>query len=291
MNISNPVWLSPALAAVLLGVFNSAAAVPGERTALRVCADPVQPPASTKELTGFENRIAELFGKSLGLPVEYTWFPQRMGFIRKTLKNLDNETGEYACDLVMEAPERFELADTTIPYFRSTWVFVYAKGRGIDGVESIAQLKALPPEVKREIRIGVFDRSPAARWLMMNDLHGSMVSFQSMTGDIADYPGRIIEEDLVKGEIDAAVVWGPIAGYAAKRVEGVELVILPMPLDTGIKFDFQMHMAVRHGEKEWRETINGLIRKHQAEIDAILTEFGVPLLPLEHAAASPEDDD
>jgi quinoprotein dehydrogenase-associated probable ABC transporter substrate-binding protein len=283
-------WSITTAAVVLCGSLNPAVAVEAERTALRVCADPSQPPASTRELTGYENRIAELFGKSLGLPVEYTWFPQRMGFIRRTLKNFDNETGTYPCDLVMEAPERFELAATTIPYFRSTWVFVYAKGRGIDGVESIDQLKDLPREKKDALRIGVFDRSPAARWLMSQDLYRSMVSFQSMTGDLADYPGKIIENEMVKGEIDAAIVWGPIAGYAAKRLEGVELVILPMPVDTGFKFDFQMHMAVRHGEEEWRETINGLIRKHQAEIDAILTEFGVPLLPLK-AAAAPQDDD
>jgi len=282
--------LQCAMVVLLCGAVGQVSAVQGERTALRVCADPVQPPASTQELTGFENRIAELFGKSLGLPVEYTWFPQRMGFIRKTLKNLNNETGEYPCDLVMEAPERFELAATTIPYFRSTWVFIYAKGRGIDGVETIDQLKALPPEVKQGIRIGVFDRSPAAGWLMMNDLHRNMVSFQSMTGDLVDYPGRIIEEDLVKGEIDAVIIWGPIGGYAAKRATGAELVVVPMPLDAGIKFDFQMHMAVRHGEEEWRETINGLIRKHQPEIDAILTEFGVPLLPLVPTAPQPDAD-
>ncbi len=272
------------------GVLNPVTAAQGERTALRVCADPSQPPASTKDLTGFENRIAELFGKSLGLPVEYTWFPQRMGFIRKTLKNFDNATDQYPCDLVMEAPERFELAATTIPYFRSTWVFVYAKGRGIDGVETIEQLKALPKEKKEALRIGVFDRSPAARWLMSQGLYRSMVSFQSMTGDLAEYPGKIIEREMVEGTIDAAVVWGPIAGYAAKRVKDLELVLLPMPEDTGFKFDFQMHMAVRHGEDEWRETINGLIRKHQPEIDAILTEFGVPLLPLREAASTQDAD-
>jgi len=249
--------------------------------ALRVCADPEQPPASTKSLDGYENRIAELFGRSLGLPVEYTWFPQRLGFVRKTLKNNQTEDGSYLCDLVMEVPSGFDLADTSIPYFRSTWVLVYAKGRGMDGVDSLDDLTRLPAEVKEGLKLGVFDRSPAVKWIMANDFYRNMVPYQAMTGDVADYPGRLIEEDMVQGKIDAVFVWGPVGGYAAKRVQGIEAVVVPMPLDTGVKYDFQIHMAVRHGEEEWKETINGLIRKHQSEIDAILVEYGVPLLSLE----------
>jgi mxaJ protein len=281
-------WLA-VLAGAAMSMPMGVAAESG-KGALRVCADPAQLPASTKDLEGYENRIAELFGKSLGLPVEYTWFPQRIGFIRNTLRNNNTDDGDYKCDLVMAAPEGFELAATTIPYFRSTWVLVFAKGRGMDEVKTVDDLARLPEDVKNKIRIGLFDRSPAAEWLMANGLIGSMVPYQAMNGDVADFPERIIQEDLVQGKIDATFVWGPVGGHAAKLVKDVDLVVLPMPPDTGVKYDFQMHMAVRHGENEWKETINGLIRKHQADIDAILEEYGVPTLPLLADGSAADDD-
>jgi mxaJ protein len=262
------------------------------RTALKVCADPAQPPSSTQKLDGYENKIVDLFARSLGLPVEYTWFPQRIGFIRNTLNYDQTETGEFRCDLVLTVPEGFDLAATTKPYFRSTWVMVYAKGRGLDSVKKPEDLVSLPPEVKKTLRIGLFDRSPAAVWLANNDLTEYMIPYQSMNGDIQDYPGRIIEQDLVQDKINVTFVWGPIGGYAAKRASeqsGVELVVIPMESTPGLKFDFAMSMAVRHRDKQWKEEVNQLLIKHEDEIKQILTDFGVPMLPL--AAVQPEKDD
>lgn len=275
---------------LMLGNLGSVAA---ERKALKVCADPAQPPSSTKNLDGYENRIAELFGKSLGLPVEYTWFPQRIGFIRNTLKNDQTEDGEFKCDLVMTVPDGFELAAPTIPYFRSAWVMVYVKGGPFDAVKSPADLAALPAETKAQLKIGLFDRSPAAVWLAEHNLTDYMTPYQSMNGDIQDYPGRIIEQDLVDGKINLTFVWGPVGGYAAKRVKeekGIELAVIPMESTPTLKFDFTMSMAVRHADKAWKAQINELIVQHKAEIQAILDDLGVPQLPIE-ATSSQEDDD
>lgn len=284
---SVPACLAGALAAVLTLGVQAEEAPEAPRTAFKVCADPSSPPTSVKDGSGYENKIAELFAKELGLPVEYTWFPQRIGFIRNTLKDNMNPEGVYDCDIVMGVPSNFELSATTRPYYRSTWAMVYVKGRGLDEVKRAEDLANLPPEVKKNLRIGLFDRSPATEWVSKNGLMEYMRPYQMMTGDARDYPGRIIEEDLVQDEINVTFVWGPIAGYFAKQVKDHEVVVIPMPVDSGIKFDYEIAMGVRFGEKAWKDQINQLIETKQAEIDAILTEYGVPLLPLQ--AKGPEE--
>jgi quinoprotein dehydrogenase-associated probable ABC transporter substrate-binding protein len=259
---------------------------------LRVCADPHSLPSSSIDAAGYENKIAELFAGSLGRTVAYEWFPQRMGFIRNTLRNNDTPDGRYKCDLVMGVPDNFELAATTRPYLRSVWALAFVKGRGLDDVKTPADLANLPPERRAKLRIGLFDRSPAAQWVLENGLIDQMIPYQIMTGDPTQYAGQIIEQDLMDGKIDATFVWGPIAGYFAKQLANkAEIVVIPMPLDGPIKFDFQLAMAVRFGEKEWLDTVNDLIERHRADIDKILDDFGTPRLPLVQTARRDDDDD
>ena len=250
----------------------------GERTAFKVCADPYSLPTSNKEQQGYENKIAQIFAKDLGLPLQYEWFPQRIGFIRNTLKNNDTPDESYKCDIVMGVVDNFELAATTKPYYRSTWVMVYIKGRGLDEVKAPRDLINLPPERKEKLRIGLFDKSPASQWVLKYGLMGQMIPYQIMSGDARAYPGQILEQDLVNDKINVTFIWGPIAGYFAKRIKDPELVIIPMNSEPGIKFDYQITMAVRRGEKAWKEQVNQLIDKHKDDIHGILTEYGVPLL-------------
>ncbi len=276
---SNPKPLM-VLTLMLLGV--ASGPVWGEqaakRTAFKVCADPFSLPSSNREGEGYENKIARLFADDLKLPLKYTWFPQRLGFIRNTLRNDDGGTGKYKCDVVMGVPANFELAATTKPYYRSSWAIVYAKGRGWDQIESQEDLINLPPERRKNLRIGVFDRSPAAIWLAQHDLLDNMVPYPIMSGDARAYPGEIIEEDLVQDKIDLTFVWGPIAGYFAKRVAQPAIAVIPAHSEPGVRFDYSIAMAVRFGEKEWKEQIQGLIDKHRDAIRGILVEYGVPLI-------------
>lgn len=255
----------------------------GPRKAFKVCADPHNLPSSDEGREGYENKIAQRFADDLKLPIEYTWFPQRMGFIRNTLRSTETAAGGFKCDIVMSVPANFELAATTKPYYRSAWVMVYVKGRGLDDVRSPQDLAGLPPERKKGLRIGLFDRSPAALWVARRGLMEQAVPYPIMSGDARAYPGEIIEKDLVNDTINLTFVWGPIAGYYAKRVKGHEakgheLVVIPMPSEPGIRFDFAIAMAVRHGEKAWKDQVQGLIDKHRAGIRAILLDYGVPLI-------------
>lgn len=247
-----------------------------ERKAFRVCSDPANLPFSNQAGEGFENKIAELLAGKVGLPLEYYYFPQRLNFVRNTLRfKLPDE--DYRCDVIMGVPVGFEQVSATPAYFRSTYALVYAKGRKLDGVNSAADLLALGEKLK-SVRIGVYDRSPGTAWLAQHGLVDSGVPYRMMNARPDFYPGEIVEKDLVAGDIDAAIVWGPVAGYAARRVTGVELVVIPLKSEPGVKFDFAVAMGVRFGEPNWKRTIETLIAENQAQILQILREYRVPLV-------------
>ena len=250
-----------------------------ERKALKVCADPNNLPFSNQLGEGYENKIAELFGREMGLPVETFFYAQRLNFVRNTLRfKLPGE--DYRCDIMMGVPVGFEQVATTRPYYRSTYALVYIKGRGLDSVNSVEDFLALPKEQLRRLKIGVFDRSPATQWLKKHDLVDSGVPYRMMNARPDYYPGEIVEKDLVQGKVDVVVVWGPIAGFAATRVRDHHVVVVPMSSEPGVKFDYQVAMGVRHGDTKWRQRIDGLIEAKLPQIREILHSYRIPLQEL-----------
>lgn len=251
---------------------------------LKVCADPYMLPFSNQKEEGYENKIAQLLAKKLGLKLKYEFFPQRMGFIRNTLRAESEEGKGYKCDLVISVPSSFELAATTDPYYRSTWVLVFAKGKGLDDVTEAEMLAKVVKDNELDMKIGLPDRgSPAQLWVFYQELMTYMVPYQGHPGDPKVNPGHTLIEDIVDGKIDAAIIWGPTAGYYANKYKDrAELVLLPVKDDVKknreMKFSYSMSMAVRYGEKAWKEKINNLIKENKTEIDKILTGYGVPLI-------------
>lgn len=259
---------------------------PAVRTALRVCQDPNNLPFSNLKGEGIENRIAELFGKALGLPVTYYSFPQRLAFIRNTLKfKLPGQ--DYPCDLVIGVPAGFDEVSVTKPYYHSTYALVFPKGNGMDQVTSGADFLKLDRAKLASLRIGIYDRSPASEWLSKHNLVDQGVPYRVMNADPKQYPGEIVEKDLAAGKIDVAIVWGPIAGYFAQRVKSPVLMVVPLKSEPGVKFDYQMAMGVRYGEREWKQQIESLIDSKRPEILAILKEYGVPLVDASYESAKP----
>jgi len=250
---------------------------------LKVCADPYLLPMSNNKEEGYENKIAELLAEKLGLKLKYEFFPQRMGFIRNTLRAESEEAPGYKCDLVISAPSNFELAATTEPYFTSAYALVFVKGRKLDSITDPSMLDSFVNKEGNEIKIGLTDRGPQQLWVFYNNLIGTMVQYQGQSGDLKENPGQLMIEDVAKGKIDAAIVWGPTAGYYAKQFEkeGIEIVLMPLPDDPEkpqMRFNYSFAMAVRYGEKEWKEKINNLIKENKTEIEKILTDYGVPLV-------------
>ena len=278
-------WLLAACAIVPIATGAAAQDAAAQRTELRVCQDPNNLPFSNTKGEGIENRIAEVFGKALNLPVTYYSFPQRLAFIRNTLRyKLPGQ--DYPCDIVIGVPVGFdEGVSVTKPYYRSTYALVFAKGKGMDKVNTIGEFLALDPAKLRSLRIGVHDRSPASNWLAQHELLDNGVPYPTMNPDPQQYPGEIIEKDLANGKLDAAIVWGPIAGYFAQRVKTAQLVVLPLRSEPGVRLDYQMAMGVRYGEREWKQQVESLIDSRQADIQAILKEYGVPLVDASYGAA------
>jgi mxaJ protein len=247
---------------------------------LRVCQDPNNLPFSNRELQGFENKIAALLATELGWKIEYTWYPQRMGFIRNTLRAKEADSDSFKCDLVTGVATGFDMGATTRPYYHSTYAMAYVKGKGLDGVHTLEDLKNLDAGQRAKLRLGVFGRSPVTEWLIDNGLVQQMVSYQTQSGDAERYPGEMVEKDLANGAIDVAFIWGPIAGYFAQQSKAVPIVAIPLKPHPGVKFDFEIAMATRFGEAAYKQKIDEAIDRKRPQINAILAQYGVPLLEL-----------
>jgi quinoprotein dehydrogenase-associated probable ABC transporter substrate-binding protein len=236
-----------------------------DRAALRVCADPANMPFSNEKGEGFENKIADIVAADLKLPIEYTWFPQATGFIRQTLF-------AKRCDVVMGYAQGDELVLNTNHYYRSTYALVLRKGAGLDGVDSLAD-----PRLTGK-RIGVIAGTPPTSIMAQLGLIGHAKPYPLVVDRRYESPGERMIADVQSSEIDAGILWGPIAGYFAPKANS-ELVVVPLLKEaTGQRMAYRITFGVRPLEDEWKRQLNVLIAKRQGDIDAILLQFGVPLL-------------
>ena len=267
--------LASGAVSVLLLALSAAAVSPlaarrDPATALRVCADPNNLPFSNRNGEGFENRLAVLVAHDLGAKLEYTWWPQRRGFVRNTLN-----TGD--CDVLMGVPTHLKGVDTTHAYYRSTYAFVTPRRRHL-GLSSLDD-----PRLPR-LRIGVqligddFANSPPAHALSARGMVQNIVGY-SVLGDYSqpNPPARIVEA-VARGDIDVAVVWGPVAGYFASR-QAIPLTVTPLPPQSdspALPFSFDISMAVRSGDSARRSTLNRFIATHRRDIDRLLDQYAVP---------------
>ena len=273
----------PLIISVLAGLvfLPTAAATAAEK--FKVCADPLNPPYSTKKKDGFENKIAELLAKEMGQSVEYTWFPQRIGFIRNTLMASVDENAadikEYKCDIVMGLPTGYDLTETTIPYYTSTYVLLIAKGRGWDDITlDAAQLTNIPPERQEKLKIAMFDQTPGTAWLQKSGLLEYGIPYQAMTGDDNNNTAMQIEKDLKSKKIDMVIIWGPMAGYIISQSPRNSYTVIPMKNSMGVKFDFPISIGVRKTDKERKAELDRLILKKSKEIKAIIASYNIPQL-------------
>jgi quinoprotein dehydrogenase-associated probable ABC transporter substrate-binding protein len=251
---------------------------------LRVCADPSSLPQSNDHGDGYENKIAEALAKDLGKKVEYTFFPQRMGFVRMTLRARDEVTLKFKCDVIIGVPKGYDLTATTRPYMHSTYAMVFTDKRSeLKGFKSPEDLLRLAPPTLRALRIGIFGRSPAADWLLQNNLMEHAQLYATQSGDPKETPNTIVDRDLSAGTIDLAIVWGPVAGQLVGQHSG--WTALAFKPDPKIKFDYEISMGVRQGEKDWKDTLDTWIGAHHEQIQTILARYHIPLLDLEGPGA------
>lgn len=235
------------------------------REVLRVCSDPANLPFSNQAQQGFENRIAELVADELKIPLEYTWFPQATGFVRQTLF-------AKRCDLIIGYAQGDDLVLNSNHYYRSSYVLVYRQGQGLDGVDRLAD------ERLKGKRIGIVAGTPPGNIMAMLGLMERAKPYPLTVDRRFDSPAELMIADIRSGEIDAGILWGPIGGYFAKR-GGEALTVTPLLKETaGPRMAYRITFGVRNQEDDWKHKLNEIIAKRQGDIDAILLDFGVPLL-------------
>jgi quinoprotein dehydrogenase-associated probable ABC transporter substrate-binding protein len=263
--------LAAAVSVSLSSILSGATAVGAQpadlvsRTALRVCADPANMPFSNEAGEGFENRISELLAADLGLPLEYTWFPQATGFVRNTL-------GAKRCDVVIGYAAGSEPVQNTNPYYKSAWALIYRKDGGLDGVETLNDTRL------KDRRLGIVAGAPPATIMATNGLMRHAKPYALVVDRRYESPAEEMIRDIVAGGIDGGILWGPIGGYYA-RMSGAPLTVVPLVHETNPPaMAYRITFGLRHGETEWKHRLNDFLATNQTKIRTILLQYGVPLL-------------
>jgi quinoprotein dehydrogenase-associated probable ABC transporter substrate-binding protein len=232
---------------------------------LRVCADPRNLPFSDEKGSGFENKLAELFAEKLQKKLDYTYFPQATGFVRMTL-------AAHRCDVIMGFPQGDEIVQGTNPYYRTAYALVTRQGSGLEEVASLSD------ERLKGKHLGIVAGTPPATYMAANGLMADARPYPLMIDTRVDSSAAAMMKDLASGEIDAAVLWGPMAGYYAKQTNPPLHVTPLIKEKSGPQLVYRIGMGVRPADQNWKRVLNRLIAENQVAINRILLDYGVPLL-------------
>jgi len=255
---------------VAVGGVTAGSEAPTYKAALRVCADPNNLPFSNMRGDGFENRIASLLARDLGRPLAYFWLPQRRGFIRNSLN-------AGRCDVVIGVPAGYELLQTTRSYYRSSYAFVSRRDRHL-------RVDSFDAPALRSLRIGIqisgddYNNPPAAQALAVRHLNDNVRGFLVYGDYSKPDPQRDIVDAVADGRVDVAVVWGPLAGYYARRqTTPMEVRPIVTMADGPAAFAFDIAMGVRRGDGALQAALDRVIAQHGDDLRRILRSYGVPL--------------
>jgi quinoprotein dehydrogenase-associated probable ABC transporter substrate-binding protein len=232
---------------------------------LRVCADPRNLPFSNQEGQGFENKLAELFAAKLQKKIDYMYYPQATGFVRMTL-------GAHRCDVIMGFPQGDDLVQGTNPYYRTAYALISKPGSALNDVAELDDARL------KNQHIGIVAGTPPATNMAANGLMTNAKPYPLMIDTRVDSSAEAMINDLKKGDIDAAILWGPMAGFYAKK-SNPPLHVTPLVHEkAGPQLVYRIGMGVRRADQNWKRSLNRLIQENQGEINKILIDYGVPLL-------------
>ncbi len=233
---------------------------------LRVCADPNNLPFSNEKGEGFENKIAEFLAKKLGKELAYSFYPGATGFVRNTLN-------AHLCDVILGMPQGNDLVQPTNPYYRTTYAIVTRAGADLDGVATLDD----PRLKEKPHRIGLVANTPPGNILAKNGLMAQVKPYALMVDTRFESSTAAMIGDLEKGDIDIALLWGPLAGYYAKK-SSAKLSVAPLPETSGARMAFRIAFGVRNSDQNWKRELNNFIAQNKPEIEKILDDYGVPQL-------------
>src|ERR1700738_2329822 len=242
---------------------------------LRVCADPRNLPFSNEKGEGFENKIFELYAEKLQKKSAYMYFAQAAGFVRMTL-------GAHRCDVIMGFPQGDDLVQGTNPYYRTAYALISKQGSGLEDVTALNDTRL------KGKHIGIVAGTPPGTNMAANGLMANAKPYPLMIDTRVDSSAAAMIRDLMSGEIDAGVLWGPMAGYYAKQADP-PLHVTPLVKETsGPQLAYRIGMGVRPADQNWTRLLNRLIQENQPSINKILLDYGVPLLDETHRPISAE---
>ena len=232
---------------------------------LRVCADPRNLPFSNDKGEGFENKLGELLAEKLHKKLDFMYFPQATGFVRMTL-------GAHRCDVIMGFPQGDDMVQGTNPYYRTAYALVAKGGSGLEDVATLGDNRL------KGKHIGIVAGTPPATNMAANGLMADAKSYPLMIDTRLDSSAEAMIGDLTAGKIDAGILWGPMAGYYAKKASP-PLHVTPLVKETtGPRLAFRIGMGVRPADQNWKRLLNRVIQENQPAINKILLDYGVPLL-------------
>ena len=264
-------WLSALLLVVGAGSLAAQRPAPMQEGILRVCADPDNLPSSDSTGAGLENKLAELMAKTWNSKLQYVWWAAPRGMMRML-------NGFY-CDVTLQMPVLSDMAGVTRPYYRTSYVMVQR-------TDAPHRITGLDDPALKTMKIGVHlyaadgENSPPAMALSSHGVVGNLVGFSTTYIGGMNQPDDIIRA-VVDRKVDVAFVWGPIAGYYAKQI-GADLQLTPIENDSvsGMLFSYSMGMATRRRERQFKDSLEKFITSKAPEIQSLLQQYGIPLLPL-----------
>lgn len=231
---------------------------------LKVCADPDNLPYSDRDRQGFENRVIDVLADELGAEVSYAWLPLPR---REGQGELMLRMG--ACDVLASVPDDSEPFLTTLPYYQSIETFVTRD-------DAPFAIDSLDDPHLADLRIGVLRGSPSDYALGRRGLIDNVSHF------FATDPDDEILQRVVDGTLDVGILWGPIAGYEAKRLD---LPVTLKPVSPELDMPFlpmyqSISFALRSDDAALGDLLNAALERRWNDVQAVLEEYGVPLMPL-----------
>jgi quinoprotein dehydrogenase-associated probable ABC transporter substrate-binding protein len=242
---------------------------------LRVCSDPANLPFSNEKGEGFENKIAELLASKLHKNLAYTFYPGATGFVRSTLN-------AHLCDVILGSPQGSDIVQPTNPYYRTAYALVTRADSDLADLRSLDDPRLKAPGR----RIGLVANTPPGNLLAQYGLLGAVKPYPLMVDTRFDSSSKDMIADLEKGDIDVALLWGPFAGYRAKTA-AKKLIVTPIADQPGARMSFRIAFGVRRSDQNWKRELNRFIADNKNAIDAVLHDYGVPLVDEDSKSGSP----
>jgi mxaJ protein len=242
---------------------------------ITACADPNNLPFSNRAGEGFENKLAEMIASDLHAKLDYVWWAQRRGYVRNTL----NET---KCDFWPGIGSNVEMVATSRPYYRSTYMFVSRRS------ENLAGLTLDDPRLKH-LRIGVqmigndATNTPPAHALASRGVIANVRGYMLYGDYRKPNPPADIIDAVARGDVDVALVWGPLAGYfAARSREPLRLEpVTPWLADMQWPMQFDISVGVQRNNQKLLKQIDEILTRRSVQIRQLLASYHVPAVPLQ----------